>query len=91
MVWATVQSGAPYGTNNGTPTNFACMDGSVVPNANGGEGQVTVSGLTQTAPASLYAYCDTPSGTGFNGHGGLWFPSLQRDQRYVDIDLEVKF
>ena len=78
---------APYGTNNGSPTDFACMDGSAVP----GEGQVTYSGLTPIAPAAVSAYCGTASGAGFNGHGGVWFPSLQRDQQYVDIDLEVKF
>ncbi|MGA9063290.1 MAG: outer membrane beta-barrel protein [Terracidiphilus sp.] len=79
--------GAPYGTNNGSPTDFACMDGSAVP----GEGQVTMSGLTPTAPSFVYAYCGIASGPGFNGHGGVWFPALQRDQQYVDIDLEVKF
>jgi Putative beta-barrel porin-2, OmpL-like. bbp2 len=79
--------GAAYGTNNGSPTDFACMDGSPVP----GEGQVTVSGLTMTAPAAVYAYCGTANGPGFNGHGGVWFPSMQRDQQYFDIDLLVKF
>jgi len=79
--------GAPYGTNNGSPSSFACMDGSAVP----GGGQVTYSGLTPIAPAAASAFCGTASGTGFNGHGGVWFPALQRDQQYIDIDLLVKF
>ena len=37
--------GAPYGTNNGSPTDFACNDGSAVP----GEGQVSYVGLTPVA------------------------------------------
>lgn len=79
--------GAPYGTNNGSPTDFACSDGSAVP----GGGQVSYVGLTPVAPSFVSAYCGTASGAGFNGHGGVWFPALQRDQQYVDIDLEVKF
>lgn len=79
--------GAPYGTNNGSPTDFACNDGSAVP----GGGQVSYVGLTPVAPSFVSAYCGTASGAGFNGHGGVWFPALQRDQQYVDIDLEVKF
>ncbi len=82
--------GAPYGANNGSPTDFACNDGSAVP----GEGQVTYSPsapMTPIAPAFVTAYCGAASGPGFNGHGGVWFPALQRDQQYVDIDLEVKF
>lgn len=79
--------GAPYGTNNGSPTDFACNDGSAVP----GGGQVTYNGLTPIAPAFVTAYCGTPNTPAFAQHGGVWFPALQRDQQYVDIDLEVKF
>jgi hypothetical protein len=79
--------GAATGVNNGSPSDFACMDGSAVP----GGGQVTYSGLTPSAPAAVYAYCGTASGSGFNGHGGVWFPDLRKDEQYVDIDLMVKF
>jgi hypothetical protein len=79
--------GAPYGTNNGSPSDFACNDGSAVP----GGGSVTYAGLTPIAPAAVTAFCGAASGPAFNGHGGVWFPSLQRDQQYIDIDLEVKF
>lgn len=82
--------GAPYGTNNGQPTEFACMDGSAVPAAPGQAGQVTVSGLTMTAPSYVSAYCATNSISG-TPHGGVWFPDLRRDEQYVDIDLMVKF
>ena len=79
--------GAAVGTNNGSPSDFACMDGSAVP----GGGQVTYKGLMPIAPAAVSAFCGTASGAGFNGHGGVWFPALQRDQQYIDIDLLVKF
>ena len=78
---------APYGTNNGSPTDFACNDGTAVP----GGGQVTYQGLNPIAPSFVSAFCGATTGNGFNGHGGVWFPSMQRDQQYVDIDLEVKF
>jgi hypothetical protein len=93
--------GAPYGTNNGSPTQFACMDGSAVnpsspanyPTTGGSIGQVTYNGLTPSAPSYVYATCGTRTTAGNDGilHGGVWFPALQRDQQYFDIDLEVKF
>jgi hypothetical protein len=83
--------GAPYGTNNGSPTQFACNDGSAVPAGANGIGQVSVIGLTTTAPSYVGAYCGSATGSGFNGHGGVWFPDMRRDEQYVDIDLMVKF
>jgi len=82
--------GAATGVNNGSPSDFVCMDGSSVP----GGGFVTYNKsapLTPIAPSFVTAYCGTATGSGFNGHGGVWFPSLQRDQQYYDIDLMVKF
>jgi hypothetical protein len=82
--------GAATGVNNGSPTDFVCMDGSSVP----GGGYVTYSKsapLTPIAPSFVTSYCGTPTGPNFNGHGGVWFPALQRDQQYIDIDLMVKF
>ena len=84
--------GSAIGVNNGSPSDFACMDGYAVP----GGGQVTYSGLTPIAPAfvtSPITGCGSanPTSPNFNGHGGVWFPSLQRDQQYIDIDLMVKF
>ena len=87
--------GAATGVNNGSPSNFACMDGTSVP----GGGFVTYSKsapLTPIAPAfvtSPVTGCGSsnPSSVNWNGHGGVWFPSLQRDQQYIDIDLMVKF
>ena len=83
--------GAPYGTNNGSPTDFACKDGTAVP----GGGQVTYNGLTPIAPSFVTAFCGAPNvpadAAAYALHGGVWFPALQRDQQYVDIDLMVKF
>ncbi len=79
--------GAPYGTNNGSPTEFACMDGAAVPALPGQAGQ-TPAGTTEIgAPAYVTAYCGTSS----SPHGGVWYPDLRRDEQYVDIDLLVKF
>jgi hypothetical protein len=93
--------GAPYGTNNGSPTEFACQDGSAVnpsspanyPVTGGTVGGVTMNGLVPVAPNYVYATCGTATAPGNDGilHGGVWFPAMQRDQQYIDIDLEVKF
>jgi hypothetical protein len=91
--------GAAYGTNNGSPSEFACNDGSALtppagtPSGPGGT-QVTYNGLTPVAPAwatSPVTGCGSAAGLNYNGHGGIWFPAMQRDQQYFDIDLEVKF
>jgi hypothetical protein len=84
--------GAAYGTNNGNPTEFACMDGTAVaPPLGQSIGQVgnafPLDG--SSAPAYVSAYCGTP--TSPNPHGGVWYPDLRRDEQYVDIDLMVKF
>jgi hypothetical protein len=80
--------GAPYGTNNGSPTQFACMDGSTVPALPGQAGQVP-AGTTETgAPSYVTAFCGaTSSGV----HAGVWYPDLRKDEQYIDIDLMVKF
>jgi hypothetical protein len=87
--------GSATGVNNGSPSNFACMDGTAVP----GGGFVTYSKsapLTPIAPSFVTSPAtgcgsSNPSSVNYNGHGGVWFPSLQRDQQYIDIDLMVKF
>jgi Putative beta-barrel porin-2, OmpL-like. bbp2 len=85
-------AGAPWGVNNGAPTQFACMDGSAVPNPNNApysSGQVPY-GTTETgAPGFATAYCNGSSSS--TSHGGVWYPDLRRDEQYVDIDLLVKF
>jgi hypothetical protein len=91
-------AGAPWGVNNGAPTQFACMDGSAVPNPAGpySAGQVPAGTTGTLGPAGLpggaLAYVNnfcgsTPSGP----HGGVWFPDLRRDEQYVDIAFMVKF
>jgi TolA-binding protein len=83
-------SGAAWGVNNGSPTQFACMDGSAVPNPAGpySAGQVPYGTTGTGAPSYVGAYCGTSSsGT----HGGIWYPDLRRDEQYIDIDLMVKF
>lgn len=67
--------GAPYGSNNGSPSNFACMDGSVA----------------AADLADSQAFCNANKTTSYAGHGGVWFPDLRRDEQYADIDLMVKF
>jgi hypothetical protein len=67
--------GAAYGTNNGSPTDFACMDGSAA---------------TEVLSTSQ-SFCNPNTSIGYAGHGGVWFPDLRRDEQYVDIDLMVKF
>ncbi len=81
--------GAAYGANNGSPTEFACMDGSTVaPPAGQSIGQVPNNADGFGAPAYVSAYCGTsPSAV----HGGVWYPDLRKDEQYVDIDLMVKF
>ena len=84
--------GAQTGVNNGSPSDFVCMDGSSAP----GGGFVTYSKsapLTPIAPAAVTAYCGSPTidPANYAVHGGVWFPSLQRDEQYYDIDLMVKF
>jgi hypothetical protein len=71
--------GSPTGVNNGSPTLFACNDGTSVPTT-------SVANYTQVS-----AYC---AGTGiFAGspHGGLWQPDMRKDEQLIDIDLMVKF
>jgi hypothetical protein len=80
--------GATYGTNNGSPTEFACMDGSAVAPPTGQKiGQVPNNADGFGAPAYVDAYCGSSS----SPHGGVWYPDLRRDEQYVDIDLMVKF
>jgi hypothetical protein len=71
--------GSPTGVNNGSPTLFACNDGTAIPN-NGSYNN------------SVPGFC---TGTGqFAGgasHGGLWQPDMRRDEQLIDIDLMVKF
>jgi hypothetical protein len=86
--------GAAYGANNGFPTQFACMDGSTVASAPGTSiGQVgnAFPEDGSSAPTYVKTFCGTAAGSGFNGHGGVWYPDLRRDEQYVDIDLMVKF
>ncbi len=83
-------AGAPWGVNNGAPTQFVCMDGSAVPNPNGpySAGQVPYGTTGTGAPSYVGAYCGTNAS---GAHGGIWYPDLRRDEHYVDIDLMVKF
>jgi flagellar motility protein MotE (MotC chaperone) len=83
-------AGAPWGVNNGAPTQFACMDGSAVPNPAGpySAGQVPFGTTGTGAPSYVGAYCGTSSS---GAHGGIWYPDLRRDEQYIDIDLMVKF
>jgi hypothetical protein len=80
--------GAPYGTNNGNPTEFACMDGSAVSALSASAGQAPFGTTGTGAPSYVSAYCGA---TGSSPHGGVWYPDLRRDEQYVDIDLMVKF
>jgi len=83
--------GAPWGVNNGAPTQFACMDGSAVPNPNNApytSGQVPYGTTGTGAPSFVGAYCGTNSS---GPHGGVWYPDLRPDEHYADIDLMVKF
>ncbi len=93
-------AGAPFGVNNGSPTQFACMDGTAVPvnapnsgsNAPYSEGTVPYGTTGTGAPGWVSSYCN---GTGpdvvTGSHGGVWYPDLRRDEHYIDIDLMVKF
>ncbi len=82
-------AGAPYGTNNGSPTQFACMDGAAVPETGAGQaGQVPFGTTGVGAPSYVTAYCGANSA---GPHGGVWYPDLRRDEQYVDIDLMIKF
>jgi len=83
-------AGAPWGVNNSAPTQFACMDGSAVPNPGGPytAGQVPYGTTGTGAPSYVGAYCGTTSS---GPHGGIWYPDLRRDEHYIDIDLMVKF
>lgn len=82
--------GASYGSNNGNPTEFACMDGSAVPAAPGQAGQVPAGTTGTGAPTYAINYCNSTSISG-TPHGGIWYPDLRRDEQYVDIDFMVKF
>ncbi len=84
-------AGAAWGVNNGAPTQFACMDGSAVPNPNNSpysSGTVPFGTTGTGAPSFATSYCSTADG---GAHGGIWYPDLRRDEQYVDIDLLVKF
>jgi TolA-binding protein len=82
-------AGAQYGANNGSPTEFACMDGSAVaPPLGQSIGQVPNNADGFGAPAYVGAFCGTTSS---GPHGGIWYPDLRKDEQYVDIDLMVKF
>jgi len=83
--------GAPWGVNNGAPSQFACMDGSAVPNPNNApytSGTVPYGTTGSGAPLFASQYCN---GVTSANHGGVWYPDLRRDEHYVDIDLMVKF
>jgi hypothetical protein len=83
-------AGAPWGVNNGAPTQFACNDGSAVPNPGNtpySSGTVPFGTTGTGAPSFANNFCNTDSG----GHGGVWYPDLRRDEQYIDIDLLVKF
>jgi hypothetical protein len=81
-------AGAPYGTNNGSPTQFACMDGSTVPANPGQAGQVPFGTTGVGAPSYVGAFCGATSS---GPHGGIWYPDLRKDEQYIDIDIMVKF
>jgi hypothetical protein len=81
-------AGSTFGTNNGSPTEFACMDGSAVAPPSGQSiGQVPNNASGFGAPAYVGAYCGTSS----SPHGGIWYPDLRKDEQYIDIDIMVKF
>ncbi len=82
-------AGATFGANNGSPTEFACIDGTAVaPPAGQSIGQVPNNADGFGAPTYVGAFCGTSSS---GPHGGIWYPDLRRDEQYVDIDLMVKF
>jgi hypothetical protein len=87
-------AGAPWGVNNGQPTQFACMDGTPagLPSSSSSPytsvGQVPYGTTGTGAPAYVGAFC----GTNASGpHGGVWYPDLRTGEHYADIDLLVKF
>jgi len=83
--------GAPWGVNNGSPTQFACMDGAAVPNPSNSpysSGTVPYGTAGTGAPAFATTYCSTADG---GAHGGIWYPDLRTGEHYADIDLLVKF
>ncbi len=84
-------AGAPWGVNNNAPTQFACNDGSAVPDPNGPytSGQVPFGTKGTGAPAFANNFCNGV--TSPISHGGVWYPDLEKDEHYVDIDLMVKF
>jgi hypothetical protein len=77
-------SGFQPGTNNGSPTQTVCNDGTPSTDAIWGYNPATsfcgpvvpVSSITSVGPGA---------------HGGLWQPNLQRAESLVDIDWMVKF
>ncbi len=80
--------GAAFGANNGSPTEFACMDGSAVaPPPGQAIGQVPNNADGFGAPAYVSAFCGNSSSV----HGGVWYPDMRKDEQYIDIDLMVKF
>jgi Putative beta-barrel porin-2, OmpL-like. bbp2 len=87
-------AGAPWGVNNGQPTQFACMDGTPagLPSPNSSPytsvGQVPYGTTGTGAPGYVTSFCGSNSS---GPHGGVWYPDLRRDEQYVDIDLLVKF
>lgn len=86
-------AGAPWGVNNGAPTQFACNDGTAVPAPGPSPytsiGQVPYGTTGTGAPSYVGAFCGTASNP--NSHGGVWYPDLEKDEHYIDIDLMVKF
>jgi hypothetical protein len=66
----------PPGGNNGYPSAYACQSGAAAYNS-------TNNSNLDLAQAQVF--CAS------NGNGGVWFPDLRRDERFIDIDIMVKF
>lgn len=72
--------GSAVNVNNGFPTQYACMDGSAT-------GVIYGPGSV----AAAQNFCGTATGANYNGHGGVWYPDMRRDEQIIDIDFMVKF
>ena len=81
----------PPGGNNGSPSNYVCMDNS----STGFGWAVNPSNPTDPAGANLgsaEAYCSgTGGGNTTVSHGGLWTPDLRKDEPSIRMAILVKF
>jgi hypothetical protein len=76
----------PPGGNNGSPSQYACVNG-----APSGAGYVSSSSSYPTGLAQAIANCIGAGNSTVSGNGAIWWPDLRTNQTVSTLALMVRF